>query len=150
MNSIFSTSFSIASSFTPQVFAEVVETGAGLPGAAETAAASWIEVRPIKESRDLLPAQAQFALDLGELSSIVLAREIHAGLLLLDDLGARKIATREGLRVQGTVGVLEGCFVRGHLADLRLAYQKLLRSGAYLDRAFLEARLQKLKLKPLT
>lgn len=70
-------------------------------------------------------------------------------MVLLDDLGARKIAVPDGLRVQGTIGVLEGCFSRGYLTDLRLAYQNLLDSGIYLDRGFLDARLQGLKLKPL-
>jgi predicted nucleic acid-binding protein len=129
---------------TPHVYAEVVTIGSGLPGSKETAAASWIEVRQIDKEPDLLAAQERFPLDIGELSSLVLAREIQADLVLLDDLGARKIAVREGMRVQSTIGVLEGSFLRGYITDLRLASQRLLENGIYLDRAFLDRRLQQL------
>jgi predicted nucleic acid-binding protein len=68
---------------------------------------------------------------------------------LIDDLEARKMARSEGLRVQGTVGVLEASFSRGDLADLRQAYRNLLDRGVYLDRTFLRARLEALKLPSL-
>jgi hypothetical protein len=37
----------------------------------------------------------RFALDIGELSTFVLARKIHADLVLVDDLGARKLMQKE-------------------------------------------------------
>jgi predicted nucleic acid-binding protein len=98
---------------------------------------------------DLRAAQERIGLDLGELSALTLAKEIQADLILLDDLAARRIAQRDGLRVQGTVGILEACFARGHLRDLRHAYQELLHRGVYLDRVFLNARLAIHNLKPL-
>jgi uncharacterized protein len=134
---------------TPEVYAEVVVIGAGLPGAQETSNASWIEVQQIAQSADLSAAQIRFALDIGEVSVLVLAKEIHADLILIDDLEARKMARSEGLRVQRTVGVLEASFSRGDLADLRQAFKNLLDRGVYLDRAFLRARLEALKLPPL-
>ena len=94
---------------TPEVYAEVVVSGWGLPGAQPTKEASWIEVLPLKAPVSLASAQARFALVIGELSTLVLAREIGADLVLLDDLTARKLAQREELRVQGTRGILEAC-----------------------------------------
>ncbi len=134
---------------TPEVYGEVVVAGAGLPGSDETSKAAWIEVQPIKNHTSLLLAQARFNLDLGELSTLVLGKETGADLLLLDDLSARKLAQMEGFRVQGTVGILEACYARKYLSDLRQAYAALLAKGVYLDRAFLDLRLRLLQLPPL-
>ncbi len=134
---------------TPEVYAEVVVSGAGLPGAQATSKAPWLEVHPISNPASLTLAQRRFALDIGELSTLVLAKEIKADLLLLDDLAARKLALREGFRVQGTVGILEACYSRKILADLREAYVQLLAEGVYLNRLFIDSRLKLLQLPPL-
>ncbi len=55
-------------------------------------------------------------------------------MVILDDLGARKLAQREGFRVQGGMAVLEACFRKGFLADLRGTYQQLLKRGVFLNR----------------
>ena len=75
-----------------EVYAEVVVAGAGLAGAADTSQSTWIEVRQIKNPTDLTIAQSRFGLGAGELSTIILAKEVNADLLILDDLGARKLA----------------------------------------------------------
>ncbi len=46
------------------------------------------------------------ALDPGEAEALLLAEEIRADLLITDDAPARPEATRRGLGVAGTVGVL--------------------------------------------
>ena len=45
-------------------------------------------------------------IDLGECGAIVLAQEIRAGRLIIDDSVARQVAITKGLSVVGTVGVL--------------------------------------------
>ena len=102
-----------------EVYAEVVESGAGLPGATETSRSPWIQVKSFKPKGDLAFAQRRFGLGLGELSTLMLAKDVSADLVILDDLGARKLAQREGFRVQGTIAILEACFRRQYLADLR-------------------------------
>ena len=89
---------------TAQVHAEVVVKGAGLPGAKETDGAPWIEVKRLKNEADLPAAQIRHAIDLGELSTLLLAREIEADLVLVDDLKARKLMRAEGFQVLGTIG----------------------------------------------
>jgi len=103
-----------------QVYAEVVVAGAELPGVADVSHCPWIEVREIRNSTSLEEFQSRrFALGLGEISAMLLAREIGAHLVLLDDLGARKLAQKRGFKVQGSVALLEACYGRGHVGDLR-------------------------------
>lgn len=45
-------------------------------------------------------------LDSGEREVILLAEDLRADLIILDERAARQIATRRGLRVTGTLGVL--------------------------------------------
>jgi predicted nucleic acid-binding protein len=134
---------------TSEVHSEVVIAGSGLPGAREASRAHWIQVQPVNNKADLVAAQRRFALDLGELSTFVLAREVNADLVLVDDLAARKLMLAAGLRIQGAVGILEACFARKYLLDLRQAYKRLLEAGVYLDRVFLNVRLKALNLPPL-
>jgi len=56
-------------------------------------------------------------LDPGEAEAIALAKELGAWAVLLDDRDGRRIARQEGLRVAGTVGILERAAAAG-LIDL--------------------------------
>jgi uncharacterized protein len=127
---------------------EVVVVGVGLPGASEVAKAEWIEVKKLQNQASLLAAQEKYALGAGELSTILLGKELHANSLLLDDYNARKLATAEGLQVRGSVGLLETLFVRGYLTDLRAAFAQLL-AHSYIDQRLLDRRLRTLGLPPL-
>ncbi len=128
---------------------EVVVAGAGLPGASELAKSNWIELKPLQNQADLLAAQQKFALGVGELSTILLGKEILADAVLLDDYNARKLAKEEGLQVRGSVGLLETFYRRGYLADVRAAFQQLLTHNVYIDRRLLDRRLRSLGLPPL-
>ena len=127
---------------------EVVVSGAGLPGAAEVAKAEWIEVRKLQNQADLLAAQEKYALGAGELSTILLGKELHANAVLLDDYNARKLARAEGLQVRGSLGLLETLYLRGHLTDRRTAFRQLL-AQSYIDERLLDLRLRALGLPPL-
>ena len=62
---------------------------------------AWLEVLSPKNP-------AAFArLDPGESQAIALAIEMRAGLVLIDDLAGRQEATRRGLKVAGTLSVLD-------------------------------------------
>ncbi len=58
-------------------------------------------------------------LDPGEASAIALAREVNEPLLVLDDLAARKFAERLGLRMIGTLGILEDAKSKGIVPEVR-------------------------------
>lgn len=63
-------------------------------------------------------------IDEGEEAAISLAKEIHADLLLIDDLDGRGAAKRFGLQIIGTLGVLELASSKG-LVDLPAAIEAL-------------------------
>ena len=128
-----------------EVYHEVVVAGAGLPGATEVANAKWVEVRNLQNQADLLADQQNYDLGVGELSTILLGKELHANAVLLDDYKARKLATAEGLQVRGSVGLLETLYLRGYLTDIRATFRQLL-TDSYIDQRLLDRRLRALGL----
>src|SRR5262249_6759459 len=87
------------------VFDEVVVVGQGEMGSGEVAAATWIEVREVAD-RDGLLAKFETRIDAGEAAAIVLALNVRADLIVMDDRLGRREAEAEGLVVHGTLGVL--------------------------------------------
>lgn len=65
---------------------------------------SWIKIQPVsdKKYQNFLETQV----DYGEASAIALATEFEDVLLLLDDLKARKLATRLKFKITGTLGII--------------------------------------------
>lgn len=74
-----------------------------------TALPAWVKVQSPKL------VDPQLAADPGEREAICLALELRADLLLVDDKAARALATARGVRITGTLGVLELAARRGHL-----------------------------------
>jgi uncharacterized protein len=132
-----------------EVHYEVVVAGAGLPGAAEVSKAEWTKVKGVQNPAGVRAAQRQHGLGPGEMSTILLAKELGANAALLDDYRARKLAKAEGLEILGTVGLLETFYLRRYLMDLRSAFQQLLTHNVYIDQRLLDRRLRSLGLPPL-
>jgi predicted nucleic acid-binding protein len=82
---------------------------------------AWLAVHPSVGQ----PDAALATLEAGEQEAIVLAQELQANILLVDDGKARDLAIQQGLRVMGTVGVLEQAAARG-LVDLPEVLARLL------------------------
>ncbi len=93
-----------------EVYSEVVVAGAGLPGSIKVADSEWVKVKPISNRSNLAALRKNSVLGVGELSTIVLAEELGAQTVLLDDYKARTLAKAEGLHVRGTVGILEALY----------------------------------------
>lgn len=86
-----------------KVYGEIITTpeiakeyGEELPG--------WIIVEAVGDKKYQYFLETQ--VDQGEASAIALATEYDDALLLLDDLKARKLATRLKLKITGTLGVI--------------------------------------------
>jgi len=89
------------------VYHEVVIQGIGQPGADETREGVSDGSLRLVDVQNRIAVDALLGeLDLGEAETIVLARELNLGWVLLDDGAARARARLMGLGVTGTIGVL--------------------------------------------
>lgn len=96
------------------VWREVVVEGAGQPGADEVSNASWIEAKAV--TNEHLARALRQDLDAGEAEAIVLALELEADLLIMDERLGRETAQHLGVRYLGLIGVLIAA-KRGGLID---------------------------------
>ena len=85
------------------VYREVVVEGRGKPGSKEVEKAKWIKVKDIRDTK--MKQVLTLLLDEGEAEAIILALEINADLILLDEREARIIAKKLHLNVTGTLGM---------------------------------------------
>jgi len=87
---------------------------------------AWVEI----QQTNLIAAPSLDILDKGERDAILLAQELSADLVLLDDRQARNAAVDLGLTITGTVGVLDKASRTG-LIDLRLVLKNLQNTNFY-------------------
>ncbi|MEJ2737377.1 MAG: DUF3368 domain-containing protein [Anaerolineae bacterium] len=82
----------------------------------ERASQSWLTVREVhnRQAVEILLAD----LGLGEAEVIVLAKEIDADRVVMDDLDARRFARRVDLNLVGTMGLLLAARLRGEIPSL--------------------------------
>lgn len=132
-----------------EVHQEVVVAGAGKPGAREVAGADWIQIAPQQDGAVLAEAVAKAGLGAGETSAVLLAQQLQADLVLMDEWKGRQLAKEAGLAVIGCVGILEELHRRGEIRDLRRAYEDLLGQGIRIDLRTLQASLRNFGLPEL-
>jgi predicted nucleic acid-binding protein len=103
----------------PPAVAREVSPGVTLP--------TWIATRSLLQpmAGEILHA----SLGAGESEAISLAQEIRAAWLLLDERPARRLAQALGLRVAGTLGLLNRAKEKGLLAAVRPCVEALIRGG---------------------
>ena len=78
----------------------------------------------------------------GEAAAIALATAMHADLLLMDDRRGLRAAKQQGLRVTGTLGILDLAAQRG-LAKFAQAVERLRQTNFRVPQAVLDALLEK-------
>jgi len=111
------------------VYDEIVETGAQQPGAVQVRTSDWIETRQVSDRR--LAAELEAEVDKGEAQAIVLAKELQADLLLIDERKGRRVAGRFGIRVVGLLGVLVVAKQRGHVAAVKPVLDALISQAGF-------------------
>jgi predicted nucleic acid-binding protein len=121
---------------------EIVVAGAGLPGADEVLRADWLRVQRNTSAPSASLEAACAGLGVGERSAILLASELGADLLLVDDARARRAAATIGIHVAGALALLERGARLGRISDLRAVYLALLAQGIRYDRNLLNTSLR--------
>lgn len=96
----------------------------------------WIKTRSLQQpmAGEILHA----SLGAGESEAISLAQEVRADWLLLDERPARRLAQALGLRVAGTLGLLNRAKEKGLLKAVRPCAEALVRGGFYATPALLK------------
>lgn len=104
------------------VLNEVLAGGEGRPGFQEITASKWLEVMPVQD-RSALSALEH--LDPGEAEAIVLAQELQADLLLMDELDGRQAAKERGLQIIGVLGLLSRAKREERISAVKPLVQRL-------------------------
>ncbi len=86
------------------VWNEIVVKGKGKPGAEEVEKAKWIEIKEVGDKLSVEVLKGE--IEIGEAEAIVLAKELNADLLIMDERIPRVIAESIGLRVAGSLAIL--------------------------------------------
>jgi uncharacterized protein len=115
-----------------EVETEVVIEGAGRPGAAEVQAATWIEARTVTNKAEVTRLHTITPLGKGECGTIVLAEEIGAQRVIIDDRAARQVAQARGLPIIGTGGVLLVAKTRGIILNAKDILDELRAQGMHI------------------
>jgi uncharacterized protein len=113
------------------VFVEVVQKGAGRPGSTELAQADWVRRQSVRDVTSV--DRLRTRLGRGESEAIVLAKELGADFLVLDDAAARHAAEVRDQRVVGLPGWLIYLKQRGVIASVKPVLDEMITSGFYLD-----------------
>jgi predicted nucleic acid-binding protein len=97
----------------------------------EAATKNWLQTKKVEGQNavELLLAD----LGQGEAEVITLATEIHADIVLLDDLDARRFARRVGLAPIGTLGLLLAARLKGEKISLKDEIDRLRNRGFWVS-----------------
>jgi predicted nucleic acid-binding protein len=111
------------------VYEEVAVSGIGKPGWAEIQSQEWINVRQVEDRTKVNSFLG--LLHLGEVEAIVLAAELNASLLLMDERKGRKLAVGLGLKVTGTLGVLIQAKSNGYIQNVKPFMDQLITTAGF-------------------
>jgi len=112
---------------------EIAVSGKGKQGHEAVDTASYIQIKEVQNvlAVNLLRVQ----LDYGEAETIVLAKELGADVLLLDEKKARRIAQANAQPVIGTIGVLQAAKDKGLIPDMKTPLDSLIANGIWIDKS---------------
>ena len=102
------------------------------PAAAQLPSADWIEVSEAIGDEAVIRLAGESGLHWGECAAILLAEQIGAELLLIDELDGREEAARRGIRLTGSLGILLAAKRTGLIASVRQVMDQLLEAGTYI------------------
>jgi predicted nucleic acid-binding protein len=87
---------------------------------------TFIQIENVEENLSVVLLQRELKLDRGESEAIVLAKNINADLIIIDERKARRIAKDVGLKVTGTLGILVEAKQQGLIKELKSLLDELM------------------------
>lgn len=119
------------------VYDEATVSGREVGGAKEVSVASWIETVNVK---DRLAVEVLLdELDLGEAETIILAREMGAAWVLMDEKKGRRKLNQLGIQKIGTVGILLKAKEAGLIPTIRPDLEQLRRQSFSISQSVVDA-----------
>ena len=126
--------------FIPEVVRDELSAPKAPPAVRQWIASppSWliVQANPIQTAPDLQ------RLDAGERAAILLAESLQADLILLDDLAARRLASRRGLAITGVLGILDRAATQNWI-DFATTIDRLKQTNFRTSTALVQELLQK-------
>jgi len=90
---------------------------------------NWIKVKKVTPSKTL--EELKTILDEGEAEAIILAKDIQASYLIIDELKGRKIAEQIGLKITGLIGILLKCKEKGIVTNVKTILDQLINDFSF-------------------
>ena len=107
-----------------------IEEGKDKPYYTDLFSINWIEIKKIQNSKS---REYIFDLDKGEAEVLILAKEIDADLVILDEIMGRRYAKQLGIVLTGTIGVLLKAKEKGYISSLKNILSELTEKGTWLN-----------------
>lgn len=95
------------------------------------AASPWIKVQRISDESQKKYFRSR--LHAGEVEVMILADELNADLLVLDDNAAKKTAKFMGYKVTGTFGLLTKAKAKGYIKEVKPLMEAVIDDGLYVS-----------------
>ncbi|GAA6624277.1 DUF3368 domain-containing protein [Scytonema sp. NUACC26] len=108
------------------VYLELLANGENHPVTKTVMTADWLNVRSVSNQAQVMILERERRLDPGEANTIVLAIELQATQLLIDERLGRTEAKRQGLRITGILGVLLAAKRQGLIPVVRPVLERFI------------------------
>jgi len=114
------------------VYNEMVAVDKIVSGAVEVQTLDWIQAQTVVNAQSVRNIQTiQEDIDLGEAEAIILALELKANLILMDERRGRALAVKYGLNVTGLLGVLLQAKHNGLISDVKPLMDRLIEIAGF-------------------
>ena len=91
----------------------------------------WINVCSVESQTEVVKFQKSARLDRGESEAILLAQQLNADLLLIDERRGRAEAQRLGIRITGLLGILVDAKTNGLIAAVKPVLDRLMADATF-------------------
>ncbi len=113
------------------VYQELLANGFDHPVTQMVQTVNWLEVRTVYNRQQVQVLERDRNLDPGEANAIILALELNATQLLIDERLGRNEAKRQGLRIIGIIGILLAAKRQNLIPEVRSVMEALIQQANF-------------------